>query len=84
MDGWQRNFDASPDAGNEPRASAFAAAPIKVVITDMFAILALMRRPCQPPISDRIDPGFVAGSMLATMTQLSPDLPAEIFENGDP
>jgi hypothetical protein len=43
VDGWQRNFDASPDAGKEPRASAFAAAPIKVVISlEMFAILALM------------------------------------------
>ena len=42
MDGWQRNFDALADAGNETRESAFAAAPIKVVITEMFAILALM------------------------------------------
>ena len=43
MDGWQRNFDASPDAGNEPRGSAFAAAPIKVVISsETFVILALI------------------------------------------
>jgi hypothetical protein len=66
VDGWQRNVDASADAANEPRETAFAAAPIKwLSVQKIFAILALTSKRCQPPIPDRIDPTFVTGSMFA-------------------
>jgi hypothetical protein len=73
VDGQQRNFDASADAGNEPPEIAFAAAPIKVVVSSQtFAILALISRRCQPPIPDRIAGAISVGAQcFSNPTQLN-------------